>query len=223
MKTEMKMEKLEDISPAHYNPRQIDEDEFEKLKKGLAEFGMVQPLVANQDGTLIGGHQRLRAAFELEWTEVPVIRIDVDKQREKALNLALNRLSGKWDYPKLTSLLNEFEADMDFDMELTGFGTLEAADLTSIGGDGAFEPGELIAGGDFNGGGTTSPSALLDPIGGTDEKTTIKGNYIQFGRYKAPMSEDEKERMSKLAIEYIDENGSLYGFATRLMDEAYVQ
>lgn len=130
---EMNLELLEDLSPAKYNPRQISEDEFGKLKKGLAEFGMVEPIVANQDGTVIGGHQRLRAAIELGWTEAPVIRVDLPKQKEKALNLALNRLKGEWDYGKLTNLLTEFEDDVDFDIELTGFDVIEAADLTEVG------------------------------------------------------------------------------------------
>jgi hypothetical protein len=128
----MKMEPLSDIKPAQYNPRQIAGDELEKLKKGLAEFGMVEPLVVNEDGTLIGGHQRLKAASELGWTEVPVIRVKLDKLQEKALNLALNRLSGEWDYGKLSSLLSEFEMAADFDIELTGFDCIEAVDLTTI-------------------------------------------------------------------------------------------
>jgi len=128
----MKMEPITSLHPAEYNPRNIANEEYRKLKRGLTEFGMVEPIVVNQNGTVIGGHQRLKAAADLGWTEVPVVRLDLDEKQEKALNLALNRLSGEWDYSKLTSLLSEFESDFDFDIELTGFDSVEAADLTQI-------------------------------------------------------------------------------------------
>ena len=49
---------VSEVNPAEYNPRQIDESEFKKLKKGLQEFGIVDPFIVNRDGTLISGHQR---------------------------------------------------------------------------------------------------------------------------------------------------------------------
>lgn len=158
----MEMEPVERINPAEYNPRQISDDEFRKLVKGLAEFGIVEPLVVNHDGTLIGGHQRLKGAVELGWTEVPVIRVNLDKKKEKALNLALNRLGGAWDYGKLTNMLNEFESDLEFDIELTGFDIIEAADLTEVRGA---DPTTLAGSFDANMPHTTpTPPAQAKPI-----------------------------------------------------------
>ena len=123
---------VDDINPAEYNPRTISDDEFGKLCKGLEEFGIVDPLIANKDMTLIGGHQRLKAAKHLGWTQIPVIILDVDKAQEKALNLALNKLRGEWDYGKLTSLLKEFDDIPEFDIELTGFDVIEATEITEL-------------------------------------------------------------------------------------------
>jgi hypothetical protein len=131
-KIEVTYTNITDINPAEYNPRTISDDEFTKLKKGLEEFGIVDPLIANKDMTLIGGHQRLKAAKELGWSEVPVIILDVDKAQEKALNLALNKLKGEWDYGKLTSLLKELDDLPDFDIELTGFDVIEATEITEL-------------------------------------------------------------------------------------------
>jgi hypothetical protein len=125
--------KVGDLNPADYNPRKIKPEVMARLKKGIEEFGVVEPLVVNQDNTLIGGHMRLRAATELGIDEVPCFRVDVDKKREKALNLALNKLSGEWDYDKLTGLLGELEGLGDLDLELTGFDDAEVIELTELG------------------------------------------------------------------------------------------
>jgi len=134
MDTRLKIEYLgvNEVNPAEYNPRTINDEEFGKLKKGLAEFGIVDPLIVNKDGTLIGGHQRLRAAKKLGWMEIPAVVLDLDKPKEKALNLALNKRRGEWDYGKLTSLLKEFDDYGDFDIELTGFDVIEATEITEL-------------------------------------------------------------------------------------------
>lgn len=123
----------EDLNPATYNPRSITPQMMDKLRKGIREFGIVDPLVINRDGTIIGGHQRLKAGLEEGYDEFPCIRLDLDKRREKALNLALNKLAGEWDYDKLGSMISEFESDPSFDIELTGFDAIEAVEITSLG------------------------------------------------------------------------------------------
>src|ERR1700722_6117278 len=85
---------IKDLIPATYNPRKIEPKELNKLKRSLTRFGFVEPVVANKDMTVIGGHQRLKAAEALGIVEVPVIFVDIPKGDEKALNLALNRISG---------------------------------------------------------------------------------------------------------------------------------
>ncbi len=74
----------------------------------------------NSDMTIIGGHQRLTVAIDLGFTEVPCAVVDVDKIREKALNIALNKITGAWDENLLADLLKDIQ-DSNFDLDFTGF------------------------------------------------------------------------------------------------------
>lgn len=110
---EIKNIKIAELNPAEYNPREISEFEIEELKKSITEFGLVEPVVVNQDMTIIGGHQRVRACQELEMTEVPCFVVDLDKKREKLLNITLNRVQGRWDEEKLSTLIYELKNDAE--------------------------------------------------------------------------------------------------------------
>lgn len=145
----IEMVNIAELKKADYNPRHMSGDMLEKLKKGISEFGMVEPIVINADNTVIGGHQRLEAAEQLGLTKLPCHRLNLDKKKEKALNLALNKLAGEWDYSKLAELLNEFESDPGFDLELTGFDSIEAVELANLG---SFDAGDLLNGDDGIGG-----------------------------------------------------------------------
>ena len=122
------------IKPAAYNPRkdlQPGDPEYEKLKKSIIEFDLVEPLVWNQrSGNLVGGHQRLKILKELGIENIEVSVVDLSDAKEKALNLALNKISGEWDFPLLKDVLLEIDTG-DFDMEITGFETKEIEDLMS--------------------------------------------------------------------------------------------
>jgi DNA modification methylase len=108
----------------------MPEPELEKLKRSMREFGLVEPLVARPtDHLLIGGHQRLEAAKALGMTTVPVVFVDLSDAQAKALNLALNRIQGEWDLPKLGALLEELQSLPDLDETLSGFDTEEIDDL----------------------------------------------------------------------------------------------
>lgn len=120
------------INPAAYNPRkdlQPSDPEYKKLKKSLAEFDCVEPLVWNEKtGNLVGGHQRLKILKEMGKTEVEVSVVKLDDAKEKALNLALNKISGEWDMPRLKDLLEEINTGA-FDIEITGFDDKEIEEL----------------------------------------------------------------------------------------------
>ena len=109
------------ISP-EYNPRQITDDEMEKLKNSINEFGYVAPIIVNKHNNhIIGGNQRYEALKSLGYTDVDVVFVDEpDLNREKALNIALNKISGEWDFVKLADIIDELELN-DFDIPLTGF------------------------------------------------------------------------------------------------------
>jgi len=123
--------RVEKLKPADYNPRKKlkpGDKEFEKLKKSIEEFGYVEPIILNKrTDTVVGGHQRLEVMKHLGYEEVDCVIVDLDIQKEKALNIALNKISGEWDNDLLTELLKEL--DQDGMATLTGFETAELDEL----------------------------------------------------------------------------------------------
>ena len=93
-----------DLKPAKYNPRkdlQPGDPEFEKLKRSVEEFGYVEPILWNQrTGVVVGGHQRLKVLQNLGYTEVDCVILDLDEQKEKALNVTLNKISGDFSFSR---------------------------------------------------------------------------------------------------------------------------
>lgn len=130
---EMRTIPVGELKPAKYNPRKAlkpGDREYERIKNSITEFGFADPLVVNKDMTIVGGHQRLTVAMALGYTEVPCMVVDVDKTREKALNIALNKITGTWDEEKLADLLQDIR-ELDFDVEFTGFDAAEVEALFS--------------------------------------------------------------------------------------------
>ena len=117
------------LKAAKYNPRKDlkpGNEEFEKLKRSIETFGYVEPVIWNKrTGNVVGGHQRLKVLKHMGFTEVDCVILDIDLLQEKALNVALNKISGEWDMPMLNDLLKDMNAS-GFDITLTGF---ELSDL----------------------------------------------------------------------------------------------
>ena len=116
---------INDINIAFYNPRkdlQPGDPEYEKLKKSILEFDLVEPLIWNKKTRrLVGGHQRLKILKERGDSEVEVSVVDLDEVKEKALNLVLNKVIGEWYPPALKDLLEELDTGILDDIEITGF------------------------------------------------------------------------------------------------------
>lgn len=123
---------ISELRPADYNPRkdlQPGDAEYEKLKRSLTEFGYVEPVIWNKTtGNVVGGHQRLKVLEDLGHTTVDCVIVELDETHEKALNVALNKISGSWDEDKLALLIADLDAS-DFDVELTGFDDAEIQTL----------------------------------------------------------------------------------------------
>lgn len=121
---EIKKVQINDLISPDYNPRTITPEELKKLKDSLEEFGYISPIIVNKyNNHIVGGNQRYLCLKELNYTEIDVIYInEPDIQREKALNIRLNNLSGEWDTGKLETIFNEFEST-GFNADLTGFNT----------------------------------------------------------------------------------------------------
>lgn len=115
------------LIPATYNPRKDlkpNDEEYIKIKNSIINFGYVEPVIINKDFTVIGGHQRLKVLKELNYEKIECIVVDLDKTQEKALNIALNKISGEWNTEKLENLLQELLQE-NFDVNLTGFDSEE--------------------------------------------------------------------------------------------------
>ena len=99
----MNIEKIdvEKLKAAAYNPRKElkpGDAEYEKLKRSIKEFGYVEPVIWNKrTGNVIGGHQRLSVLKDIGETRIDCVVVDLDDKREKALNIALNKIQGEWD------------------------------------------------------------------------------------------------------------------------------
>lgn len=119
------------LIPASYNPRKklkSGDSEFEKIKSSINEFGYVEPVIVNKDMTVIGGHQRVSVLKDLGYTDIDCVVIEIDKTKEKALNIALNKISGQWDKELLANLVKDLQ-ELDYDTNFTGFEPPEIDEL----------------------------------------------------------------------------------------------
>ena len=123
---------VERLLPADYNPRKDlkpGDAEYEKLKRSIEQFGYVEPVIWNKTtGRVVGGHQRLKVLLDMGITEVECVVVEMDEEKEKALNIALNKISGEWDKDKLALLISDLQGT-DFDVSLTGF---EPAEIDAL-------------------------------------------------------------------------------------------
>lgn len=109
---------LTELRPAEYNPRKAlkpSDPEFKSIAASISELGYAAPIVINKDGTVIGGHQRLTVLQHLGYTEADCVIVDLNKQDERALNIALNKIGGSWDMEKLREALQDLTlSSIDF-------------------------------------------------------------------------------------------------------------
>ena len=131
---EWKKLSVDELCPAAYNPRKklkAGDKEYEKIKNSILEFGYVEPIIVNYDMTVIGGHQRLTVLKDLGYTEVQCVVVHIeDEHKVKALNIALNKITGAWNEQLLADLLVDLQS-VDFNTDLTGFEAPEIEQLFS--------------------------------------------------------------------------------------------
>lgn len=123
---------INDLLPADYNPRKDlkpGDPEYEKLKRSLDQFGYVEPVIWNKaTGCIVGGHQRVKILKDIGETEITCVVVELSPEKEKALNIAMNKINGDWDKEKLALLIADLQGE-DFDISLTGFDPAEVDDL----------------------------------------------------------------------------------------------
>lgn len=117
--------KLSELNPAKYNPRKElkpGDKEFEKLKNSIENFGYVELIVVNEgnNNTVISGHQRLNVLKHLGKTEAECVVVNLDEASEKALNIAMNKVTGEWNETMLADLIADLQS-VNYDLDLTGF------------------------------------------------------------------------------------------------------
>ena len=129
--TQMQMVKVSELIPYVNNARTHSQEQVNKLRSSLREFGFVNPVIIDQDKNVIAGHGRLMAAKEEGITEVPCVLVDyLTEAQKKAYILADNRYAqdAGWDEELLRLEIEALEG-MDFDVSLTGFNEDEISDL----------------------------------------------------------------------------------------------
>lgn len=123
--------KATELKAADYNPRkdlQPEDEDYQKLRRSIEEFGYVEPIIWNEKtGTVVGGHQRLKVLIEQGVQEVECVVVNLEEKDEKILNVLLNKVKGRWDIGKLTDLLQEL--DETGDLESTGYENWELQSL----------------------------------------------------------------------------------------------
>lgn len=162
---------IDELIPAVYNPRKdlsASDPEYQKIRTSITTFGYVDPIIVNRDYTIIGGHQRIKVLRDLGYTEVDCVVVDLDKEHEKSLNIALNKISGEWDIELLKTLMAELDV-LGWDMELTGFDLDEVEKLLA-----GFD-GKEAQEDDFD---------IEKALEGSEEPFTKRGDLWEIGKHR---------------------------------------
>ena len=126
---------ITDLHPAPYNPRvelNPGDPAWDKLKRSLDQFELVQPIVWNQRTQhVVSGHQRLKVLQARGLQSVDCVVVDLSLEDEKALNVTLNNaeVASDWDPAKLVEVVADLQELPDYDATLTGFDDQQLRDL----------------------------------------------------------------------------------------------
>lgn len=113
---------INELIASTYHPRKWSDDATEQLTESIKRFGLVDPAIVNsaesRKNIVIGGHFRIAVAKDLGYTEMPVVYVDIPEiEREKELNLRLNKNVGEFDYELLAEFDETLLADVGFASE----------------------------------------------------------------------------------------------------------
>ncbi|MFA6430453.1 MAG: DNA methyltransferase [Candidatus Paceibacterota bacterium] len=113
---------INELRASEYNPRKHSKGQAEQLKESIKRFGMVDPVICNsateRKNVIVGGHFRAEVAKELGMITVPVVYVQItDIEKEKELNIRLNKNTGDFDLELLSQFDESFLKDVGFDSE----------------------------------------------------------------------------------------------------------
>lgn len=129
---EIVQRKITELISAEYNPRKLSEKQFNELKDSLSRFGFVDPVLINTNNErkniIIGGHQRTKVWQSMGNTEIPCVELDLTLDKEKELNIRLNKSGGEFDFEMLSEHFDHDElldwgfeeSDFSFDVDIEG-------------------------------------------------------------------------------------------------------
>lgn len=112
--------KLADIVPYANNAKKHDETQIKNVAESIKKYGWVQPIVIDDDGTIVIGHCRALAAEKLGIEEVPCVVVsDLTEEEINALRIVDNKTNeSPWDMDLLSAELPEIDlSDFEFDFE----------------------------------------------------------------------------------------------------------
>lgn len=117
--------KIADLIEAEYNPRQLTTDQRKQLTDSLARFGLVDPVIVNKHperlDILVGGHQRCKVWAEMGHVIIPTVEVNLTPDKERELNVRLNKNTGQFDYEMLaTHFKSDDLIDWGFDANEIG-------------------------------------------------------------------------------------------------------
>ncbi|MFO7956307.1 MAG: DNA modification methylase [Candidatus Brocadiia bacterium] len=164
---DVELKSIDEVEPYEQNPRQ-NEEAVEAVANSIREFGFRQPIVVDEDGVIVAGHTRFKAAQKLGLEKVPVhVAEGLTPEQVRAYRLADNatRDLSEWDYELLPIELGELQ-EAGFELGLIGFLEDELAGL--------MDTGELKEG-------LTDPDAVPEP---PDDATTQPGDLWILGEHR---------------------------------------
>jgi DNA modification methylase len=170
----VEMRPITSIRPYENNPRQNDAG-VEAVAASLREFGFRQPIVVDEEGVIIVGHTRYKAALKLGWGEVPVhVAVGLTPAQTRAYRIADNQTAtlSTWDDDKLPLELAQLQ-ELGFDLDMTGFSGDELMRLLDSG----------------TNAGQTDPDAVPEP---PDEPITQPGDLWFLGKHRLLCGDSSK-------------------------------
>jgi ParB-like chromosome segregation protein Spo0J len=157
---EIEYRPVDALAPYDQNARTHSPEQIEQIAASIREFGWTNPILVDEEGTIIAGHGRLAAAQALGMAEVPVIVLDdlSDAQR-RALVLADNKLAlnAGWDDAILAAEVKRL-LDDEFDVGVVGFSQTEIDEMLANLDEGG-------GGGSGGGGGAGGAGSLAERFG----------------------------------------------------------
>jgi ParB-like chromosome segregation protein Spo0J len=128
---EIVMKSFSELIPYVNNTRTHTDEQINQVASSIKEFGFTNPVLIDEQGGIIAGHCRVLASKKLKLKEVPCIELShLTEAQKKAYIIADNKLAlnAGWN-EELLKIEIESLKELNFDLDLLGFDSLELDDL----------------------------------------------------------------------------------------------